>query len=75
VDRFQRTQKVAEINLPCPDSDKHTCTDAWHYYGFHALRSGYATLNADNMPAMVLQKQMRHKSITTPCDTWSWPAR
>lgn len=62
---FQRIQKAAGIKLACPDADRHECTDSCDYYGFHALRRGYATLNADHLPAPVLQKKMRHKSFTT----------
>ena len=53
------------VRLPCPDAGNHECSDSCHRYGFHALRRGYATLNADSMPAPVLQKKMRHKSFST----------
>jgi hypothetical protein len=53
------------IHLTCPDAESHECTDCCHLYGFHALRRGYATLNAERMPAPALQKKMRHKSFTT----------
>ena len=53
------------VYLPCPDAGKHVCSDSCHRYGFHALRRGYATLNADSMAAPVLQKKMRHKSFST----------
>jgi integrase len=62
---FQRIQKAAGITLVCPDADRHECNESCHYYGFHALRRGYATLNADSMSAPVLQRKMRHKSFTT----------
>ena len=63
--QFRRIQKAGGIHLPCPKADEHDCTEACHYYGFHALRRGYATLNADTMPAPVLQRKMRHRSFTT----------
>lgn len=62
---FQRLQQRAGIHLTCPDADEHDCTDSCHVYGFHALRRGYATLNAERMPAPVLQRKMRHKSFQT----------
>jgi len=62
---FGRIQEAASIKLPCRESREHVCTSACHLYGFHALRRSYATLNADSMPAAVLQKKMRHKSFTT----------
>ena len=69
---FHRIQKAAVdedknrlVYLPCPDAGKQECTDACHCYGFHALRRAYATLNADSMPAPVLQKKIRHISFTT----------
>ena len=64
-EEFQQIQKAAGVNLPCPQASEHTCTDACHYYGFHSIRRGYATLNADSLPAPVLQRKMRHKSFTT----------
>ncbi|RIK73641.1 MAG: hypothetical protein DCC68_24520 [Planctomycetota bacterium] len=62
---FHDIQRAAGIHLPCRDADKHKCGETCHVYGFHALRRGYATLNADTMPAAVLQRKMRHKSFTT----------
>lgn len=62
---FQRIQRAAEIRLVCQDADRHECNESCHSYGFHALRRGYATMNADTMTAPVLQKKMRHRSFST----------
>ena len=64
---FHRIQTAAGIHLPCRDAGTqgHECTTSCTQYGFHALHRGYATLNADLLPAPVLQKKMRHKSFTT----------
>jgi integrase len=61
---FHRIQMAAGIDLACPQADRHECGDSCRFYGFHALRRGYATLNAE-LPAPVLQRKMRHKSFTT----------
>jgi len=62
---FHRVQRAAGIDMPCPDAGRHTCNHTCHVYGFHALRRGYATLNADSLPAPVLQRKMRYRSFTT----------
>jgi integrase len=62
---FQRIQEAAGIHLSCPDAAIHECNASCHYYGFHALRRGYATMNCDSMSAPELQKKMRHRSFST----------
>ena len=62
---FHKIQRVGGIHLSCSRDSNHECTPSCHLYGFHALRRAYATLNADRMPAPVLQKKMRHRSFTT----------
>ncbi len=64
-DTFHAIQEAAGIKLACPGASEHECTATCHVYGFHALRRGYATLNAGRMDAFTLQRKMRHKSITT----------
>lgn len=62
---FRRIQEAAGIKLPCSQADRHKCSPLCAYYGFHAIRRAYATLNCDTMSASVLQAKMRHKSFST----------
>ena len=48
---FHKIQEAAGISEP--------------YYGFHDLRRGFATVNAENMTADALQRLMQHRSYTT----------
>jgi integrase len=72
---FAAIQDAAGINLQCPDTGKrngekyavtdvHECTGACHRYSFHDERRSFATLNA-GLPAMTLQKLMRHRHHST----------
>ena len=63
-DQFHAIQRAAGVHLTCPDAGRHKCTASCHVYGFHALRRGYATFNAE-LPAPVLQRKMRHRSFKT----------
>lgn len=60
---FQRIQKAAGIHLACDKAHRHT--DSCHLYGFHGCRFAFATNNCENMPAVTLQRMMRHKSFST----------
>ncbi len=62
---FHRIQKAAGIHLTCPKADEHDCTPACHLYGFHDERRAFATMNAGNFTADVLQVLMRHRSYST----------
>lgn len=62
---FHEIQRAARILQLCLGADRHEYTDTCYVYGVHAFRHGYATLNADSMPAAVLQRTMRRKSFTT----------
>jgi len=62
---FRHIREAGGVRLPCTDARKHVCSLACQTYGFHALRRAYVTLNADSMPAPVLQRKMRHKSFQT----------
>ncbi len=66
---FGKIQRAAGIKLDCNvdlrQFPKHECSEFCHVFGFHDLRRAYATENMDRLPTPVLQKKMRHKSITT----------
>lgn len=53
-DQFQRLQKAANVKPP---------RKPW--YGFHDVRRGFATYNADRMTADALQALMGHKDYST----------
>lgn len=64
-EQFHAIQRAADIHLACTNDEPHECTDACHFYAFHAFRRGYASLNVARLPAAILQKKMRHKSFAT----------
>lgn len=61
---FHAIQKAAGVTLPCEISRPHKCTDSCFRHCLHDLRRGFATANWD-LPQLVLQRKMRHASITT----------
>jgi len=61
--QFQRIQTAAGIQKVCRKDHPHT--DACRHYGFHDLRRGFATQNADTLSASQLQTMMRHSDYTT----------
>jgi integrase len=52
--QFARIQRAADVK---PDRKKR--------YGFHDLRRGFATMNADRLTPDVLQALMQHKDYQT----------
>lgn len=62
---FHGIQRAARINLLAATKGSTNATKPATPMAFTFLRRSYATLNADSMPAVVLQKKMRHKSFTT----------
>ena len=61
-DEFTRIQESAQLpdGSPLPKCGKN---GAW--YGFHDLRRGFATLNAESMNLFELQALMQHQSLET----------
>lgn len=53
--QFRRIQRAANV-LPARGKE---------YFGFHDLRRGFATANAENLDLFELQKLMQHKSLET----------
>ena len=71
---FERIQKAAGINLPCPDEGQpgHTCSDSCHTYGFHGFRYAHARYNYQNPD---LQNQMGHACPATTEHYRKWAKR
>ena len=64
IQRFQAGhagQRRSRYGTGAPVSVLPAC----EVYGFHDLRRGYATMNADTMTADALQALMRHKDYST----------
>lgn len=60
---FGVIQAAAGIHLECHEDHKHS--ESCHFYGFHDIRRAFATENAASLPAVHLQRLMRHKAWTT----------
>lgn len=78
LEHLERIKSFGPMVFPWPHSPKALHDEFWgiqdtagvkrrdgERYGFHDLRRGFATLNADRVSAEVLQRIMRHKSYTT----------
>ena len=62
-DHFHMIQTRAKVNKVCRKNHPHS--KACSFYGFHDLRRGFATTNADALSASQLQTMMRHSSYAT----------
>lgn len=62
-DHFHMIQTKAKVSKVCRKNHPHS--EACKFYGFHDLRRGFATTNADALSASQLQTMMRHASYTT----------
>ena len=60
-DQFQRIQAEAGVKKTCRKNHPHS--KSCKFYGFHDLRRGFATANANNLSANQLQTLMRHSSF------------
>lgn len=60
---FAKIQAKAGVKKVCRKNHPHN--DACQRFGFHDLRRGFATANANSLSASQLQTMMRHQSYTT----------
>jgi integrase len=78
VDHMRKLKNFSPVVFPWMDAERRLWREFYDlqdmakikprgkpHYGFHDLRRGFATMNADRLSADTLQRMMRHKSYST----------